>query len=328
MTDASMSSEGVTQRFFRHRPEDALPLTIEHQRIYIVPSKRGFAFLAALVVCLIASINYQLNLGYALSFLLAGLFSASLLHTYKNLAGISLESVQGISVSQGNTAKFMLRLGNKSTNDRIGIDVKYGNNWARTDLQADSITNLELPVSATERGYLSLGRLTFTSQYPISLWTTWSYCHTPTWVIVHPQAEQNPPPLPCAYKEGDGDAAQLSNDGDVAGLREYVPGDSLTRVAWKRAARTGGSGELHVRELEHEQAGGDIDLTLGLTNAHGVEAQLSRLAAWVNEATKRGASFSLTLDGQTINTNTGGAHRLQCMDALGTYKKAKPGASS
>ena len=75
------ASKTVSQRFFRARPEDVLPLKIEHQRIYIVPSKRGLAFLTALAVCLIASINYQLNLGYALSFLLSGLFFASSLHT-------------------------------------------------------------------------------------------------------------------------------------------------------------------------------------------------------------------------------------------------------
>lgn len=329
MTDTvSMSTQRVSQRFFRSRPEDALPLTIEHQRIYIVPSKRGLAYLLALVVCLIASINYQLNLGYALSFLLAGMFSASLLHTYKNLAGITLESMHASSVSLGEPAKFIVRLGNKTAVDRIGIDVKYGNKCRRTDLLTDSITTVELPVAAQERGYLSLGRLTFTSQFPIGLWTTWSYCHAPAWVIVHPQPEQNPPPLPQGFTEGCADAAQLSNEGDVAGLRDYVPGDPLTRVAWKRAARTGGASGLHVRELEQNMAGGDIDLSLSITNAHGLEAQLSRLSAWVNEATRTGASFSLTLNNTAIKTNTGDAHRLQCLDALGVYKKDKPGVNS
>jgi len=197
------ASETVSQRFFRARPEDVLPLKIEHQRIYIVPSKRGLAFLAALAVCLIASINYQLNLGYALSFLLSGLFFASLLHTYKNLAGITLESIHASSVATDDTAKFILRLSNTSTQDRIGIDVKYGEQFARTDLLAESTTNIELPLLAEKRGYLALGRLTFNSQYPVSLWTTWSYCHSPASVIVHPKPEQNPPPLPLAYSEGD-----------------------------------------------------------------------------------------------------------------------------
>lgn len=323
-----MTPEGASQRFFRRRPEDALPLKIEHQRIYILPSKRGLAFLFALMVCLIASINYQLNLGYALSFLLAGLFCASLLHTYKNLAGITLESMHASSVACGDTAKFILRLSNKSAQDRIGIDVKYGHQFTRTDLLSDSTTTVELPIVATERGYLSPGRLTFTSQYPVSLWTTWSYCHTPTSVIVHPKPERNPPALPLAFSQGNADTAQQSHEGDVAGLRDYVPGDPLTRIAWKRAARAGSTGGLHVRELEQDQLGGDIEFNMSSTNAHGVEAQLSRLAAWVNIASQQGASFSLTLSDEQIKTGTGESHRLHCMDALGTYKMKQPGPSS
>ena len=250
------------------------------------------------------------------------------MHTYKNLAGITLESMHARSVTCGDTAKFILRLSNNSSQDRIGIDVKYGPHFARTDILSESTTNVELPILAEKRGYLSLGRITLTSQYPVSLWTTWSYCHTPATVIVHPKPEENAPPLPHAYAEGGANTEQQSFEGDVAGLRDYIPGDALTHIAWKRAARTGGTGGLHVREMEQHQLGGDIELTLRHTNAQGVEAQLSRLAAWVNEATQTGASFALTLSDHRIETGTGEKHRLACMDALGTHKVSKPGAES
>ena len=52
-----------------------LPLTdtwqLGQRNIYILPTKAGYAFAATLVVMLLAAINYQLNLGYALTFLLA-----------------------------------------------------------------------------------------------------------------------------------------------------------------------------------------------------------------------------------------------------------------
>jgi len=66
------------QRAFRARAEDYLPHKVSHQRIYIVPSKRGAAFVLTLLLMLIASINYSLSLGYALSFVLTGLFAATL----------------------------------------------------------------------------------------------------------------------------------------------------------------------------------------------------------------------------------------------------------
>ena len=312
-----MSSKAVSQRIFRKRPEDSLPLSVEHQRIYIVPSKRGFAFLLALLVCLIASINYQLNLGYGLSFLLAGLFAASLLHTYKNLAGITLVTLHAQATVCNDTAKFILKLSNDSHQDRIGINILYGNQSARTDLLAEDTTTVELPLTTIRRGPQPLGRLSLTSQYPIGLWTTWSYCHTPAAVIVYPKPEANPPNIPRLMSDGMSDSLKGGVEGDVASLRDYVPGDPLTRVAWKRAAR---GGSLQVRELEENSPGGDIELSLAATELVDIEAQMSRLAAWVNEAHRSGAAYSLSLGGVYFDTASGDAHRNACMEALALYK--------
>ena len=317
-----LSAKDVSQRFFRKRPEDTLPLTVEHQRIYIVPSKRGLAFLLALMVCLIASINYQLNLGYALSFLLAGLFAASLLHTYKNLSGLTLDAVSAKPATCGDNAVFQLQLSNKGQQDRIGIDITYAGERVRTDVNTNETTRVELPLKTTQRGYQALGRIALTSQYPIGLWTTWSYCHTPASVIVRPKPETTPPPMPRSFADGDADSTQQGIDGDVASLRDYVPGDPLTRIAWKRAAR---GGSLHVRELEENHPGGDIELNVAATDVHDIEAQMSRLAAWVMDAHRAGASYSLSLDGQQLDTAAGDAHRNACLDALATYKVQAPG---
>lgn len=310
-------SNAITQRIFRKRPEDKLPLSIEHQRIYIVPSKRGFAFLLALLICLIASINYQLNLGYALSFLLAGLFAASLLHTYKNLAGTTLVALHANPTVCGDTAKFNLKLSNPSQQDRIGINITYRKQSTHTDLRAEESGTVELPLLTTHRGYQPIGRLSLSSQYPIGLWTTWSYCHTPAGVVVHPKPEPNPPSIPRALSDGTGDSLKGGFEGDVASLRDYVPGDPLTRIAWKRAAR---GGSLQVRELEENNPGGDIELSTAATELVDTEAQMSRLAAWVNEAHRSGAAYSLTLSGTHLDPSSGNSHRSACMDALAMYK--------
>ena len=47
-------------------------LVLTQRNIYILPTHAGFMFAVTLVVMLLASINYQLNLGYVLTFLLAG----------------------------------------------------------------------------------------------------------------------------------------------------------------------------------------------------------------------------------------------------------------
>ena len=58
--------------------------------IYILPTRAGWAFGATLVVMLLTSINYQLNLGYALTFLLGGAGLVAMQQTHANLRGITL----------------------------------------------------------------------------------------------------------------------------------------------------------------------------------------------------------------------------------------------
>ena len=53
-------------------------LTLTQRNVCVLPSRAGLLLAATLVVLLIASINYQLNLGYVLTFLLAGSAAAGL----------------------------------------------------------------------------------------------------------------------------------------------------------------------------------------------------------------------------------------------------------
>ena len=56
--------ETYRQRLFRHAPADRDPVTLRHRRIYILPTKRGIAFLATLAMTLLTSLNYSLSLGF------------------------------------------------------------------------------------------------------------------------------------------------------------------------------------------------------------------------------------------------------------------------
>src|SRR5215475_10032937 len=64
--------------------------TLTQRNIYIVPTRAGFGFAGTLLLLLIASINYQLSLGFALTFLLAGSAAASMHMTHGSLRGLTL----------------------------------------------------------------------------------------------------------------------------------------------------------------------------------------------------------------------------------------------
>ena len=56
---------------FRQWWQSRVPLTdtwaLGQRNIYILPTRAGFTFAATMLVMLLAAINYQLNLGFALT---------------------------------------------------------------------------------------------------------------------------------------------------------------------------------------------------------------------------------------------------------------------
>ena len=304
----------LLQRLFRARAEDALPLTVRHQRIYVLPTARGLAFLAALLLMLVASINYALSLGHALSFLLTGLFAATLLHTYRNLAGLEVLAARPGTAFAGEPLGFALELAERDGRERTGIRVAARDGGSATaSLAAGNRSRVELEVPTARRGVRALGRLTLSSDWPLGLWRAWSYVHAPVAGLVWPAPEADAPPLPTGGR-GDGDGARsAASDGDVAGLRAYEVGDAPSRVAWKSAAR--GTG-LRVRLFDERGASARVVLNLEAANAHGTEARLSRLAAWVLEAERHGTDYALELPGLALGPDRGEARRHVALDAL------------
>ena len=61
-------------------------IVLAQRRIFILPSRYGLIYLVALLLMLTGSINYNLSLGFVLTFLLAALGVYSILHTFRNLA--------------------------------------------------------------------------------------------------------------------------------------------------------------------------------------------------------------------------------------------------
>ncbi|MGH8821536.1 MAG: DUF58 domain-containing protein, partial [Rhodoferax sp.] len=74
--------------------QSRLPLTdtftLTQRNVYILPTRAGFMLGATLALLLVASINYQLNLGYLLTFLLAGSAVVGMHVCHGTLRGITL----------------------------------------------------------------------------------------------------------------------------------------------------------------------------------------------------------------------------------------------
>jgi len=89
-------------------------IVLGHRRVYILPTRLGWMFGATLGILLVGSINYALQLGFALTFLLAGMGLAGMVHTTRNLARLAVSAGRAEPVFAGEAAQFRLYLENRS----------------------------------------------------------------------------------------------------------------------------------------------------------------------------------------------------------------------
>ncbi len=104
----------------RRPPSDTLELT--QRNVYIVPTPAGWMLGATLLLLLVASINYQLNLGYLLTFLLAGSVAVGMYVCHATLAraGAAPDGARCRAIA-GAAAVFRVVLHNARRSTRYGI---------------------------------------------------------------------------------------------------------------------------------------------------------------------------------------------------------------
>jgi uncharacterized protein (DUF58 family) len=294
-------------------------IVLNHRRVYIMPSRLGLFFGAAVLILLVGSINYALSLGFALTFLLAGMGLAAMVQTTRNLAQLSVRTARTEPVFAGQPARFRLVLDNAAEHDRPEILVRQLASGAqcRVDVGAGLAAEAELAVPAGKRGWLPLGRVMLETRFPVGLFRAWSYARPDSRCLVYPKPEGGVLPPPAQSAQAGGARLHALGSDDFSGLRAYQPSDSPRHVAWKVAAR---SHEMLTKQFAGEAA---TELWLdyaALPAALGLEARLSRLAGWVLAAERAGAQYGLRLPGAELAPGRGDAHRSACLEALALFK--------
>ena len=302
---------------FKRHGVDPDPLTLPGRRIYIVPTSLGVAFSLMLFAMFIGAMNYANNLALGLTFLLGALALTAMHHCHRNLSGILVRSATSEPVFAGDTAKFHIALENGAPLARHELTVAndHGSSSpARIPANGRSILAVELP--APRRGLLTLEHFEIVTLHPFGLFRAWSHLHMNLKCIVYPRPAargNTPPPV-----ETDTGGAQdsVKGDEDFAGMRPFHPGDSPRRIAWKAYAREQG---LQVKLYAGTAVTShvfDWDSLSGL----GVEARLSQLCRWIEDAYAEGRAFALKIPGVDIPANIGPAHRQRCLTALALFE--------
>jgi uncharacterized protein (DUF58 family) len=298
---------------------DSLLLT--QRNVYILPTRPGWMLALTLLVMLVGSINYQLNLGYLLTFLLAGSAVVGMHVSHGTLRGITLHLAPPAPCFAGTAAQLHVTLSSAQARTRYGIGVAVSghSDWVHVDVPPLGSATATVGWVPPGRGRHALPALSAETRFPLGTFRVWTVWRPAATVLVYPTPEISPPPLPPGVpKAGTAAAAPSAPSGEFDGVRAYRRGDPLKAVVWKRVAQAmaRGSGDLVSRDNASAQHSHELWLDWQHTGTADTELRASRLTAWLLQAERMGQSYGLRVPGREFPPDQGGNHRLHCLEAL------------
>jgi uncharacterized protein (DUF58 family) len=311
---------------------EAGDVLLDRKRVYILPTRAGVVFGAAMFVLLIGSINYGLQLGFLLTFVVASMAAVGMYHTHRNLARITVRGASAEPVFAGDVISFEIALVNPTPEARYALNFSFVLPTRRRrgsifrseppapgpwiDVAAKSAQSVRLPLPTRRRGKRASPRVRIRTVFPFGLWQAWAYLRPALDAIVYPKPEEDAPPLPMVLGGGEKGIGLASSGEDFAGVRPYQRGDPQKMIAWKLAAR---SDDLSVKLFDAE-AGGELILDyMTLPSALDVEVRLARLARWVLDAEAAHMRYGLRLPSESVAPASGPEHRARCLTALALF---------
>jgi uncharacterized protein (DUF58 family) len=156
-----------------------------------------------------------------------------------------------------------------------------------------------------------------TSEFPFGLIRRGGLVQPPGGCLVYPA----PLPVPTGLAAGAEREGELQTrnspglSGDHRGLRDYVPGDSISRVQWKSWLRLR---RLLTKEFDAESAPPTF-YCFDDVPGPGTEERLGQLTWLVCTGLRRGMRIGLVLPGLVIPPGRGTTHRRRLLAALARF---------
>ncbi len=289
--------------------------TLHQRNVYILPTRPGFTLAATLLVLLVASINYQLNLGYLLTFLLAGSAVVGMHVCHGTLRGLTLNLIAPDAHFAGTSARIGINLVSQRKSIRHGIGLAFIDDphWVWTDVPAQGYSTAHVAFKPLQRGLQRVPTVTAETRFPLGTFRVWTVWRPAAQMLVYPAPEPHAPPLPPGEpKSGNAMAQRPQASGEFDGVRAYRRGDPLKLVVWKKAVK---ADQLVSRDAQQTQRF-ELWLDFAHTGLADTEHKLSRLCSWVLAADKLGLDYGLRVPGQEVKPGAGEVHRKRCLEAL------------
>lgn len=309
------------QRWLERKLPAERTVHLDRRRIFIFPSRTGLGFLLMVALLWLMATNYENNLIFGFAALLTAVFVVAIFHSYANLAGLDLSVARVSPTFAGDKARVELRLGQSTARHRDAIHLAFAGASPVTVAVTGEATSAVLHVPGQRRGWLTPGRLTVTSYYPLGLLRVWTHVLPQCRGIVYPRPI---PGQPAAVTGAGGSGPLQGRDGseDFAGLEKYRPGESLSHVAWKPYAQGRGMYSKRYADPVSERLWLDWAAFPGFDR----EARLSRLCHWLLALSAGDTAYGLRLPGIEIAPDRGEGHRDRLLRELALFEVPEGGS--
>ncbi|WP_411725341.1 DUF58 domain-containing protein [Methyloglobulus sp.] len=304
----------MSRFFLGERRLNQKPLILNQRRIFILPTQRGLGFSLLILLLMLIAFVYNNNLAYMLAFLLGSIFFITILHTYKSLAGLTVQEGETTAVFAGEAAGFGVHIDNPTSVESQHVQLKM-KAVEHFNLKAHSKAHITLYDLTQKRGWHPAGTVTIFSTYPLGLFRAWSPIRFNAKALVYPKPANQEIPFP---ETGSTKAqqGQFKKGGDeFYGLQSYQAGDPIKHLHWKAYAKGLG--------LFSKQYGGESSAEIWLDYGHApgqsLEERLSYLCRWVVDAEQAGLSYGFILPSLRLEPGNGPAHYRLCLEALALF---------
>lgn len=298
------------QRWMTGRFPRCHEVTLSQKQIFVFLNKEGWLFSLLLLITFLAGVNYANNLILGVFFLLSSIMLISIYHSYAQLSGLKIKVLHGSDSEAGAQARYQIELSPTTAKCYCQLEIVWQQYQRIAVLNDKQVLHFDL--DTPERGRFLPPRLMLQSVYPLGLIRAWTYVYFdyPVWVSpLSIESERNV--LNRIGGEGE-DTQGLSGQEEFQELKNYVQGESLSRVSWAHLARGQGLLSKQFMDYSAEQDALDYQQMPGADH----ETRLSQMAYWVRLLNEQNIAFSMILPSNSLALGQGKAHMHQALRLL------------
>lgn len=319
-----MNTNNRLQNYIASRITVESGTALDRKHIYLLPNKNGLLFIISCALMLLLGVNYENNLVLLIGIFGLSVLITSLFLTYKNLHGLSitiLEPTYEIFAEKAIPINIYIENNHNQVSKNLHFISNNGPDLFLTNV--DPKHNTAFILSAHQRGYQTIPRLKLTSNYPLGLFTAFSYIKNDISILVLPKPICTDYTLTknlLGYHHNSNMQSAVSSSSfvrghdEISGLKPYRPGDSINLIAWKQLAKGRG---LMLKDFSADLSMPQY-LTVQSIKSSVREEQISMLTYACIDICNQGLCFGFEFEGNQLLPNSGNIHRQKILNILAT----------